>query len=384
MPEPTPAERQVPFHRPSIGPQDEAALLRVLRSGWLTLGPETAAFEQDFAAYINVSHALGVSSCTAGLELIFAALELPAGSEVITTPLTFAATVHVLVHRGLTPVLADVRPDTLCIDAASVAKRVTDRTSAVLAVHYAGHLAPVDELAALCANRGLILIEDCAHAIETRAADGRAAGAFGAAASFSFYPNKNMTAAEGGMVATADEALAARMRLLRTQGLQAPPPDPDAVGFRPYDVLAAGYKYAMTDLQAALGRTQLAQVEGWLPRRAAIAAQYAETLRNLGGRIVEPSAGGRSAWHLAVAEMPMTSRAATEVLMQRVQRRGVMLSWHYRPIHWLSFYQGTAGGQALPVCDEIAARTFSLPLYPTLKDDELNYVCRVLEEEASA
>lgn len=383
MPEPSPAERLVPFHRPTISPADEAAMLRVLRSGWLTLGPETAAFERDFAAYIKVSHALGVSSCTAGLELIFAALELPAGSEVITTPLTFAATVHVLVHRGLKPVLADVRPDTLCIDAASVAERVTDRTSAVLAVHYAGHLAPVEELTALCANRGLTLIEDCAHAIETRAADGRAAGTFGAASSFSFYPNKNMTAAEGGMVATGDEPLAAKMRLLRTQGLQAPPPDTRAVGFRPYDVLAAGYKYAMTDVQAALGRSQLAQVEGWLPRRAAIAARYAATLRNLGGRLIEPTAGERTAWHLAVAEMPMTSQAATEELMQRVQRRGVLLSWHYRPIHWLSFYQGIAGRHALPVCDKIAARTFSLPLYPSLTDEEVDYVCRILEEEST-
>ncbi len=370
----------LPFHRPSIGPDEEAAVLRVLRSGWLTHGPETAAFEREFAAYLGVPAALGVSSCTAGLELIFAALSLPPGREVITTPLTFAATVHVLVHRGLVPVLADIDPRTGGLDVASLARRLSDRTAAVLVVHFAGHLAVNSQLLDFCSAHRLILIEDCAHAIETRDLDGRAAGTFGQAAAFSFYPNKNITAAEGGMVVARDPALLERMRLLRTQGMVWPPDD-GRTGFRPYDVIDSGYKLNLTDLQAALGRVQLGRVEGWLPRRQAVAARYRSVLAQVGGRLIEPPAGTRSAWHLAVAVVPLPDRQATEAYMERIQRRGVRLSWHYRPIHWLTAYRRIAGGDELPLCDELAACSFSLPLYPGLTDEEVGYVCSVLKAE---
>ena len=370
----------LPFHRPYIGPEEEAAVLRVLRSGWLTNGPETVAFEREFAAYLGMDEALGVSSCTAGLELIFATLDLPCGSEVITSPLTFAATVHVLVHHGLQPVLADIDPRTGGLDPQAVARRLSPQTAAVVVVHYAGHLAVNAELLEFCSAKGLILIEDCAHAIETRDASGQAAGTFGHAAAFSFYPNKNMTAAEGGMVVARDPALRERMRLLRTQGIRWPDTDGGA-GFRPYNVLEAGYKLNLTDVQAAIGRVQLGRIDGWLPRRKAIADRYRTCLARLGGRLVEPPPGTRSAWHLAVAVLSPPDRPATEACMERIQRRGVRLSWHYRPIHWLTAYRSLPGNDDLPACNELASRCFSLPLYPTLSDEEVGFVCKVLEEE---
>jgi len=373
---------QIPFHRPLIGTEEEEAVLRVLRSGWLTTGPETRAFEDEFATYRNSPLAIGMSSCTAGLHLIFAALKLPMDAEVITTPLTFAATVHVLVHNGLQPVLADVLPETGCLDPASVARCITPNTAAVLAVHYGGHLCAMPELQEICQQHGLYLIEDCAHAIETTDATGRAAGTFGIASSFSFYPNKNMTSAEGGMVLTEDPVIAHLVQLMRSQGVQAATPVEGMVGFLPYDVRLPGFKMGMTDVQAALGRVQLCQIEGWWPHREALAKRYAEILSRFGARLVGPIEGTRSAWHLAVAVLPEgTTREQTEALMQRIQQRGIGLSWHYRPIHRLRAYKHLAAPDELPVCESLAARNFSLPLYPALSDAEMDCVCKVLEEE---
>ena len=256
------------FGAPAIGDEEIAEVVASLRSGWLGTGPKVARFEADFAAYEDAPHAVAVSSCTAALHLSMLALEVQPGDEVITTALTFAATVNAIIHAGATPVLVDVDPATMNLDPAAAAADVGERTRAILPVHFAGRPCDMDALAKLRDDRGLALIEDCAHAIETEY-HGRHAGTFGDFGCFSFYVTKNVVTGEGGMVLARREEDAARIKVLALHGMSK-----DAwkrfsdEGYRHYYVTECGYKYNMTDLQAALGIHQLARVErNWERRR---------------------------------------------------------------------------------------------------------------------
>jgi len=263
-----PPERFLVFGAPAIGDEEIAEVVSSLKSGWLGTGPKVARFEADFAAYERAPHAVAVSSCTAALHLSMLGLGLEPGDEVVTTALTFAATINAIIHAGATPVLADVDPVSMNIDPYAVRRAITPRTRAVLPVHFAGRACAMDELLAICAEHGLALIEDCAHAIETEY-HGRHAGTFGSFGCFSFYVTKNVVTGEGGMVLAAREEDAARIKVLALHGMSK-----DAwkrfsdEGYRHYYVTECGYKYNMTDIQAALGIHQLARIEvNWARRR---------------------------------------------------------------------------------------------------------------------
>ena len=276
------------FGRPDIGEEEIAEVEACLRSGWLGTGPRVARFESDFAAYKNMrpERVAAVNSCTAALHISMVAAGLSPGAEVITTPLTFCATINAIIHAGLTPVLADVDPDTQCIDPDAVEAAITPRTEAILPVHFAGRPCDMERIMAIADRHGLAVIEDCAHAIETEY-HGRKAGTFGDFGCFSFYVTKNVVTGEGGMILGRSEDHIARARILALHGMSK-----DAwhrfgdKGYKHYQVVECGFKYNMMDLQAALGIHQLARAEQNLTRRERLWFMYQESLADLS---TEPS-----------------------------------------------------------------------------------------------
>jgi dTDP-4-amino-4,6-dideoxygalactose transaminase len=267
QPEAPVARRVVPFSRPSIGEEEIDEVVRCLRSGWITSGPLTARFEKEFAARVSASHALAVSSATAGLHLAMLALELQPGDEVVTSPMTWPATINAILLAGGTPVFSDIEPDTLNIDVAAVERKLGPRTRAIMPVHFAGQPCDMDRLFSLARPRGIELVEDAAHAIGAEIR-GRPIGGLESVAIFSFHPIKNITTAEGGMLTTGDAALARRLKLLRFHGVER---DAWKAYGRPdlprYDVVVPGLKYNLTDLQAALGVHQLPKLDGFIARK---------------------------------------------------------------------------------------------------------------------
>ena len=276
------------FGAPLIEDAEIDEVVATLKSGWLGTGPKVAQFERDFSAYTGAPHAVAVNSCTAALHLSMIAAGLGPGDEVITSPLTFCASVNAIIHAGATPVLADVDPVTMNIDPAQVAARITDRTRAILPVHFAGRPCDMDALMALANRHDLKIIEDCAHAIETEY-HGRKAGTFGEFGCFSFYVTKNVATGEGGMVLARDEADAARIKTLALHGMSK-----DAwkrfgdEGYKHYFVTECGFKYNMMDIQAALGIHQLARVERNWRRRELIWNRYRQAFADLPVQLPAP------------------------------------------------------------------------------------------------
>ncbi|HKA91341.1 MAG TPA: DegT/DnrJ/EryC1/StrS aminotransferase family protein [Haliangiales bacterium] len=361
---------KIPFARPMLGDEEIAEVVDTLRSGWLTTGPKTRRLEQAFAAEIGVPFALGTNSCTAALHLGLAALGVGPGDEVIVPTMTFAATANVVVHCGATPVLVDVRPDTLDLDPARAAERIGPRTRAVMAVHYAGRPSDVAALRRLCDERGLAFVEDAAHAVGARVG-GRAVGSFGDFAGFSFYANKNMTTGEGGMLTTASEALAARARVLRLQGMTRDVYH-RAGGALPswrYDIVAAGFKFPMSDIEAAIGIHQLAKLPAHQARRRELAARYDAGLAGVPGLAVPPPlpAGVEHAWHLYVVRVARGARRDRDALFAALAERGIECSVHFVPLHMQPYYRDLSR-QELPVAEAAFAEILSLPLWPGLTD----------------
>jgi dTDP-4-amino-4,6-dideoxygalactose transaminase len=375
---------KVPFSRPAIGEEEIAEVVACLRSGWITSGPRTAQFEKEFAARHGAAEALAVTSATAGLHLVMLALDLRAGDEVITTPITWPATVNAIVLAGGTPVLVDVEPDTLNLDARLVARAVTPRTRALLPVHYAGQPCDLDALAA--AAPGARLIEDAAHAAGA-AYRGQPIGSRDTAI-FSFHPIKNLTTGEGGMVTTNDAALARRMRLLRFHGVER---DAWAAYGRAqlplYDVTQPGLKYNLTDIQSAIGLQQLRKLDAFNAERARLAARYDAALRDIPalrplGRAPYP---GAHAHHLYVVRIePARLTIDRNAFMGEVIAAGIGLGLHFTAVHELTYYRRRLGDlrSALPVATEASSRLFSLPLFPGLSDAEQDRVIAVLADVA--
>jgi dTDP-4-amino-4,6-dideoxygalactose transaminase len=372
------------FHRASLGPEEEQAVVEVLRSGWLTTGARARELEARFADYTGAPHAIAVSSCTAALHLSLVGLGVGPGDEVITTPITWAATANVIVHTGATPVFADVLPGDLCIDPADVARRVTPRTRAVIPVHYAGMPCDIDALAA-AVGPDVPIIEDAAHAVET-IYKGRKVGGISRTSCFSFYATKNITTAEGGMVTTADDELAERMRCLALHGISR-----DAwkrytsSGFKRYQVVEAGYKYNLSDLQAALGVCQMDRLEAMHQARRELVARYRELLAPVEGispLSQEEAPGSRNAFHL----LPVLVDDAhqRDWIMAAIQAENVGVGIHFPALHLEPYYQQRYGFQAgaCPVAEDAAARTLSLPLFPSMteaeQDDVVAAVAKVM------
>jgi dTDP-4-amino-4,6-dideoxygalactose transaminase len=380
----------IPFHRPSIGEEEIDEVTATLRSGWLTTGPRTAQFEQDFQAYIGAPRALAVNSCTAGLHLALAALKIGPGDEVITTPLTFCATVNVILHVGATPVLADVGADGN-IDPASVAVRITGRTRALIPVHLAGLPCEMDALWALANRHGLHVIEDAAHAVGTHyhgrpigAADSTT-GARSSATTFSFYATKNLATGEGGMVTTHDESLADALRILCLHGISK-----DAWnrytdrGNWYYEVLLPGFKYNLSDIQAAIGLHQLRKLERFIEIRTRYARLYGRALADVAEVEVPPdAASSRHSWHLYMLRLNLEQLEIDRAEFIRALRgRDIGTSVHFIPVPLHPFFAPYAGRpeNQCPQALALYPRLVSLPLYPAMSEEQIEYVAAAVKE----
>ena len=372
----------IPFHRPTIGEEEIAEVVACLRSGWLTSGPRTAQFEQEFRAYVQASHALAVNSCTAGLHLALAAIGLGPGDEVITTPLTFCATVNTILHVGATPVLADIGSDGN-IDPVSIERRITSRTKAILPVHLAGLSCNMDAIWSLARRYGLKVVEDAAHAIGThwKGAPIGAPQASGASdvVAYSFYATKNLTTGEGGMVTTQDQNLADRMRLLCLHGISRDAWNRYSEGGNWfYQVVEPGYKYNLTDIQSAIGIHQLRKQEALVAKRAAWARIYNEMFQDIEGIELPPdSPGNRHCWHLYSPRLNLnrlTIDRATFIKEMELARIGT--SVHFIPIPLHPAYSELAARpeNQCPTALSLYPRLVSLPLCPEMTEEDVRYV----------
>ena len=353
-------------------------VLATLRSAWIGTGPRVARFEEAFGRYVGSPHSVAVHSCTAALHLAMVALDLAEGDEVVVPAMTFASTANAVLHAGARPVLADVDRETMCLTPEETERRITERTRAVIPVHFAGRPCRIEEIVELAQTRDLAVIEDCAHAIETLVA-GRHAGTFADFGAFSFYVTKNVVTGEGGMVTTDSEAHAARIKRLALHGLSA-----DAwkrfsdEGFKHYEVVEPGFKYNMTDLQAALGLHQLARVEENLRRRRKIWAEYDRAFADLPVFLTPPEAPEtRHARHLytLLLDLDRLSASRDDVLLA-LHREKIGTGVHYRALHLHPYYRDAFGYSPgnFPNAEWISERTLSLPLSPKLADEDVESV----------
>jgi dTDP-4-amino-4,6-dideoxygalactose transaminase len=369
-------ETFLPYALPQFGEEEKREIVEALESGWITTGPRVKRLEADLAGAVGAKHVACVDSCTAALHVALASLELRPGDEVITSPLTFCSTVNTIVHAGGTPVLADVEPDTLNLDPARVAEKITLRTRALLPVHYGGHPCEMDAILALAREHGLTVIEDAAHAIGAWY-KGRPVGSIGDMTCFSFYATKNLTTAEGGALATDDDAVIEKARLLTLHGMSK-----DAwkrytsAGSWYYEVVLPGFKYNMTDLEAALGLHQLRRLPGFNRRRRELARRYDEAFR-------DHPALELPAWRPEVEHVyhlyPI--RLRTERLsidrarfIEELKAENIGTTVNFIPIHYHPYYRdalGLAPG-SLPVAEAAYERLISLPLYPRMTDRDLD------------
>jgi len=368
----------LPFHQPLVDADDERAVLETLRSGWLTTGPRTKSFEKELAAYTGAARCVAVNSCTAALHLGLEAIGVGPGDEVITSPITFASTANVVVHRGARPVFADVQPDTWNIDPAAIDAAVTARTKAVIPVDFAGHPADLDEVMAVGARHGLVVIEDAAHAIGAEYKR-RRIGGIADMTCFSFYATKNITSGEGGAITTNRQEWADRIEIMALHGISR-----DAWkrygtdGYRHWDIVAPGYKYNMFDLQAALVRSQFAKLDAFADRRTVLKGRLDAGLRDI-PEIGLPSARPfiTHAHHLyPIVVRTETLTADRDTIMNAIQAEHVGIGIHFRAVHLHPFYAETFGFRRgmFPNAEYYSDRTISLPLYPRMTDADADDV----------
>jgi dTDP-4-amino-4,6-dideoxygalactose transaminase len=381
----TPNEDFLPFSRPSISQEAIDEVVACLKSGWITTGPRVKQFEDDLKAYLSAPHVLSLTSATAGLHLVLVALQLKPGDEVITTPMTFAATLNTIVLAGGKPVLVDVEPGTYNMDVTRIEKAVTKRTRAIMPVHFAGLPVDLDPLYAIAKKHNLRVIEDAAHAIGTEY-KGKRIGSFGDIQVFSFHPNKNMTTGEGGCVATRDEKLAADVALLRFHGM-----DREAwnrfgkKGSQHYEIIAPGYKYNMMDIQAALGLHQLKQLDGFIKRRAELALRYHKLLAGWPqwALTTAPAYSHLHAWHLYTPLInPEAAGMDRDAFMQGMKERNIGTGLHYRAVHLYPYYREQFGFKPgdFPVAETISDRIVSLPLFPLMTDQDQDRVIAAMDD----
>ena len=361
----------LPYCRPSIGEEEIAEVVDSLRSGWVTRGPKVQRFEEDFARYTGAEHAIAVNSCTAALHIALAALGIGPGDEVIVPTLTFCSTANVIVHLGAKPVLVDIDEHGQ-ISPEAVEAAISPGTRAIVPVHYAGQACDLQEILELAGRQGISVVEDAAHAVGSEY-HGRRIGTHGRAVGFSFYATKNMTTGEGGMITTSDGELAARMRLLSLHGM-----NHDAwkryarAGSWYYEVLEAGYKDNMTDIQAALGIHQLRRLDGFIRRRQELAARYTAAFAGVPElRLPRERPGRNHTYHLYPVQLVTNRlRIGRGEFIQCLGEAGIGASVHFIPLHRHPFYQKNYGyrtGQ-FPVADRICESLVSLPLYPSMSD----------------
>ncbi len=374
--------KKVEFYRHSLQKEDIDEAVKVLNSLFLTTGPVTQAFEEKLANFLGRERALCVSSCTAGLFLSLKALDIGPGDEVITTPMTFIATANVILHAGAKPVFVDVEPETGNIDLNRVEDAITDKTKAVIPVHLYGQMVDMKGLSALCEPRGIKIIEDAAHSLESER-DGIKPGQLGDTASFSFYATKNLTCGEGGAVVTDSIELYEKIKKLRLHGMSKSAAERYTKKYRHWDMELLGYKANLPDILSALLINQIDRLEQQLARREEICRRYEEAFSQIDG-IDFPKVlpNSRSARHLFTIWVPRGLRDRT---LEQLQERNIGVAVNFRAIHLLKYYRENFGFKEgdFPIAEEIGDRTISLPLYPSLEDREVDYVIEAVREIAA-
>ena len=371
-------ERFLVFGAPAIEEAEIEEVISSMKTGWLGTGPKVAQFENDFKVYVGSKHAVAVNSCTAALHLSMLAAGIRPGDEVITTPLTFCATVNSIIHAGATPVLADIDPVTMNIDPEQVAAQITPRTRAIIPVHFAGRPCEMNIFCDLAKESNLTIIEDCAHAIETEY-KGRKVGTFGDFGSFSFYVTKNIMTGEGGMILTNSEEYAARLKVFALHGMSK-----DAwkrfgdEGYKHYQVVECGFKYNMMDLQGAIGIHQLRRIEPYWLRRQAIWKRYNEAFAELPIDLPAPSEPDtRHAYHLYTILIDETRTGISrDSFLNAMTAENIGVGVHYLSIPEHPYYQKTFGWRAedYPNAMRIGRQTVSLPISAKLTDIDIEDV----------
>jgi len=371
--------KKIEFFKHSIDEEDIKRVNKVLRSIFLTTGQEVTKFEQDFSSYIGMKYTIGLTSCTAALHLSLVALGIGQGDEVITTPMSFCATANAIIQAGARPVFVDVEEETGNINAELIESAMTERTKAIIPVHLYGQMCDMKRIKEIAEKYSLKIIEDAAHALEA-SRDGIRVGHLSDMTCFSFYATKNITSGEGGAVCTEDKNMAEYLKMLRIHGIDKEAADRYTKFYRHWDMPVFGWKYNMDNIQAALLIGQLRRVEELWIKRDRLWRLYEEELGKINGiRLLKTLPNSRHARHLFTVLVPSEKRDA---VLWALQNKGIGVAVNYRPIHLLRYYRETFKFREgdFPVAEEIGKRTISLPLYPSLGDDEVRYVVEVLRE----
>lgn len=373
----------LPFSRPAMGPEEINAVSEVLQSGWITTGPKNQALEQAFCELTGNKHAIAVSSATAGMHVALMALGIGAGDEVITPSLTWVSTLNMIVLLGGEPVMIDVDCDTLMVTAQAIEAAITPRTRAIIPVHYAGAPVDIDAIRAVGERHGIPVIEDAAHAAGTHY-KGKHVGDKGTAI-FSFHAIKNMTCAEGGLIVTDDEQLANRMRSLKFHGLGVDAFDRQTLGRAPQaEVISPGYKYNLADINAAIALVQLKKLEQNNARRTEIAERYLSELVNMPYLpLIHPGWVHKHAWHLFILRIDETRCGISRnEFMDALKAKGIGTGLHFRAAHTQKYYRERYSILSLPDTEWNSERICSIPLFPTMTDDDVTRVITALREVA--
>lgn len=369
----------LPFSTPTIEDAEINEVIDSLRSGWITTGPKVKRFEEDFRAYVGSRFAVPLSSATAGLHLTLLALKIQQGDEIITTPMTFASTVSICVLCGAKPVLVDIEPGTLNIDATKIREKITPRTRGIIPVHFAGQSCDMEPIFALAKEFNLFVIEDAAHAAGTEY-KGKRIGSLESTSIFSFHPNKNITTGEGGMVCTPDENLAEEVSLLKFHGMSREAWKRFAASGTPnYDIMLPGYKYNMMDIQAAIGIHQLPKLDGFINRRTELAEFYNRELAGIPELALPVYAPyeQRHAWHLYTPLIRIEKLTVDrDGFMAELKELNIGTGLHYKAVHHHSWYRANLPQPegSLPNADYASDRILSLPLFPKMTDDDASDV----------
>lgn len=377
----------IPYGRQWIDETDIQAVTEVLQSDWLTTGPYVKRFEEQFARYAGAKYAVAVANGTAALHLAALAADLSDGDEVITSPMTFAASANCALYAGAKPVFADISPVTYNLDPDQVRQKITARTKAMIPVHYAGLPCEMAEFAAIAKEHHLTVIEDACHAVGAVYRNERIGSCvYSDMTVFSFHPVKHITTGEGGAITTNNKELYEKLCLLRTHGILR---EPEKLTRRDgdwyYEMQALGYNYRITDLQCALGSSQLNRQDSFLARRREIAHRYNEAFASLPAELPHDSEEGLHAYHLYVLKLKPDAGVTRKALFDELKERGIYCQVHYIPVHTFPYYRDILGCQAgsCPVAEEHYERIVSLPMFPKLTDEEVEYVincvCEVLQ-----
>lgn len=373
---------RIPLSDIELGPEEENAVLDVIRRRWLTMGSVTQEFEKAFSDYLGVKHAVAVANGTAALHLACLAMDIGPGDEVIVPSLTFVATANAIRYTGAIPVFADITSQKdLNIDPQSIEQLINEKTRAIIVVHYGGYACNMSRINALARKKDIVVIEDAAHAIGSEL-DGRKLGTWGKVGCFSFFSNKNLTTGEGGMVVTDDDDIAEKLCLLRSHGMTSLTWDRHKGHAWSYDVVELGYNYRIDEIRASLGLVQLSKLETNNDKRRQLTNLYRDLLRESVPEIIVPfdDHPGFSASHIMPVILP--SGINRFDLMEHMKARAIQTSIHYPPIHKFTAYKNSnkTSKQNLPITEELASREVTLPLFPSLKSTEVELIVRHIQE----